>query len=250
MRTQLPLLLLGFAIAVAVSQQPAYGSIAAKPIKELVEYFTKKFGRELAQEGAEQTTKRMTALIAKHGDEVVEIMRPLGPRAVKVADEFGDAGYQVLKVHGRNGLILLEEQGQKSLALAKQYGNGAMDVLIHQPGVGRDMVTHFPKHSFPAIAKLSSIKPSICPRWQRNTPIFQRRRKSLLAQNLAEGGDDFVAWAYKRRKELFATEVLATNRWLGSGSGPFTPTSSVTATADWSPRRRIPRNPQGCGCSL
>lgn len=207
LQRNLPKLLLVIATIAAVSG-PAQASVHGKLVKEAIEWFAKKFGKELAEEGAEQTAKRLAQLAAKYGDEAVAVLRPLGPRGVKFADEFGEIGYKTLQKHGRKGLVMLEKHGDEAVQLASKYGDEALDVLVSQPGVGTQLVRSYPKETLPAIARLSSDEAvhlsKMAPDFAKLSPAAQK----TFAQKLAQGGDDFVVWAYKRREEIFVAGAL------------------------------------------
>jgi hypothetical protein len=207
-RKQLRRMILVVAAAAAVSS-PAHASVQGKLVKEAIEYFAKKFGKELVEEGTEQTAKRLGQIAAKYGDDAVAVLRPLGPRGVKFADEFGETGYRMLQKHGREGLVTLEKYGDEAIQLAKTHGDEALDVLVNQPGVGRQLVVSYPKEMLPTIAGLRSDEAvrlsKIAPDFAKLPPAAQK----TFAEKLAQGGDDFVMWAYKRRKEIFVSGASA-----------------------------------------
>ena len=80
-------------VVVFVADIPAHAGPMTQGLREALEYMAKKFGREVAEEGAERVSVRMTRLAAQHGDEVVaNAIRKVGPRVGQLVEEAGDQG--------------------------------------------------------------------------------------------------------------------------------------------------------------
>ncbi len=80
-------------VGVLLADMPAQAGPMTQGLREALEYVGKKFGREVAEEGAERVSVRMTRLAAQHGDEVVaNAIRRVGPRVGQLVEEAGDQG--------------------------------------------------------------------------------------------------------------------------------------------------------------
>lgn len=191
-------------LLIVATASTANGS-PAKPVKELIEYFAKKFGRELAQEGVEQTTRRLDGLVARYGDEVLAVVKPIGPRGVAAAEEFGPAGVKILREGGQAGLVVLRRNGAEAVELASKYGDEAVGVIVHQPGIAADLLRAFPRNSYSAIAKLSSDEAVHLAKMAPDFAKMSPKAQTTFLEKLALGGDDFVKWVWKRKIEIFGT---------------------------------------------
>ena len=78
--------------------------LITKGLRDVLEYVGKKFSRDIAEEGVERVSVRMTRLAAKHGDELVsKAFRRVGPRAGRLVEEAGDQGGVALGLLARHG---------------------------------------------------------------------------------------------------------------------------------------------------
>ena len=83
-----PRLLLAAMLAVTLAQA-ARADLFTKAGGELMEQLVKKFGREVAEEGAERLAGRIASAAARHGDDVLSAVRRIGPKALSLADDAG-----------------------------------------------------------------------------------------------------------------------------------------------------------------
>jgi hypothetical protein len=91
-------------LAAMSAAQSAEAGVASRAIREAIELAGRKFGKEVAEEGAERLAVKMTQLAAKHGDDVVvTALKRVGPQAARIASEAGEHGGTALRLLGRYG---------------------------------------------------------------------------------------------------------------------------------------------------
>lgn len=131
--------------------------ITSRAVREAVEFTTRKFGKEVAEEGVEKLTSRISSLAAKHGDEVVsQAFRKVGPRAAKLVGEAGEQGDVLLRMlarYGDDGAALATRPG--ALKLISQYGDEGAEALLRHGTVGEAVIGQFAEGGVKALAKVS-----------------------------------------------------------------------------------------------
>ena len=138
--------------------QPVEAGVGSKVVQEAVEFATRKFGKEVAEEGLEQLSKRMTKLAARHGDDVVAMAyRKVGPRAGRLVSEVGeqqaDTMLRFLARHGDDA-IPLATRGS-AMKLVGRYGDDAADALVRHGAVGEQLIGTLGETGAKALAKVS-----------------------------------------------------------------------------------------------
>ena len=132
--------------------------LASKAAQETAEFVLKKFGKKALTEGAETFAERITASALRHGDDVINAVRRVGPSALSLADEAGEQAPKILRLlskHGDDAAVWVARRpvGMKLLA---QYGDDAADVLIKHKGLGESVLE---KLGAPAVNALGAIGP-------------------------------------------------------------------------------------------
>ncbi len=116
----------------------------SKAAREAVEYLFRKGSKEAVAEGAEALTRRIASAAARHGDDAVNAVRRIGPRALKLADDAGEHGAMAMRVlakHGDDGVWLVSRP--RALGLLSRYGDDAAELLIRQKGVAEPLLEQF-----------------------------------------------------------------------------------------------------------
>jgi hypothetical protein len=143
--------------AVISTTAGARAGVMSKALRDALEVVGKKFGREVAEEGAERVTIRLRRLAAKHGDEIVsKAFRKVGPRVGRLVEEAGDQGGIALRLLARHGEEAVPLLGRRSaLNVVARYGDDAAAALIKHGSVGESLVTQFAKEGAEALAKVT-----------------------------------------------------------------------------------------------
>ncbi len=137
---------------------PVQASVGSKVVQEALEFATRKFGKEVAEEGIEQLSKRMTTLAARHGDDLVAMAyRKVGPRAGRLVSEVGeqqaDTLLQLLARHGDEA-IPFATRGS-ALQLVGRFGDDAADALVRHGAVGEQLIGTLGESGAKALTKVS-----------------------------------------------------------------------------------------------
>src|SRR5581483_3039437 len=118
-------------VVLLLAASPAKAGVMTKTMREAIEFAAKKFGREVAEEGAERLAGKMTRLAAKYGDDVVSTaLRKVGPRAGKIATEAGEQGGLALRLlakHGDDAIPVVTRAA--ALKAVARYGDDAARAL-------------------------------------------------------------------------------------------------------------------------
>jgi hypothetical protein len=145
------------AIVVLGVARDAQAGVAGKALQEALELASKKFGKEVAETGAEKLAARATQLAAKHGDDVVAAaIKKVGPRAGQAALDAGEHGglaLHLLAHHGDEALPLVAKAS--SLKTVARYGDNAATALIRHGSIGEQFVEQFAAEGAEALAKVT-----------------------------------------------------------------------------------------------
>jgi len=185
----------------------AEAGVRSKAVQEAFEYVSKKFGREVAEEGVEQLSTKMMRLASQHGDDVVAAaFRRVGPRAGRLASEAGEHGGLALKLlskHGDNAVALVSKPS--ALSAVASFGDDAAEAFLRHGSVGETLVTTFAREGAEALAKV--------------TPQNGRRLAMLAADGtlkpelmsvVTRYGDEACEFIWRNKGALATGAVLAT----------------------------------------
>jgi hypothetical protein len=100
--------------------------------RELVELVSRRFGKEVAEEGSEVLTRKVESLLVKYGDDVAEAVRKVGPRSVQLLDDAAAEGVEqsarLLAKHGDDAIWVVGNQSRR--AIASRLGDDAAEAMI------------------------------------------------------------------------------------------------------------------------
>jgi len=122
-----------------------------------MQYAGRRFGREIAEEGAERVSGRLMRLASKHGEELVaKAFRRVGPRAGRLVEDAGDNGGLALRLLARHGEEAIPVIGKATaLGTVARFGDPAAVALIRHGTVGEKLVGQFAKEGAEALAKVT-----------------------------------------------------------------------------------------------
>ncbi len=203
-----PIVLIAVVLTILL-QTPAPVMAQASQLRRVMQTLARKFGAELAEEGAEQTSKRLARVLARHGDDLAPVLENLGPRAVRLADELPEGAAAILRRHGRAGLAVLQQHGDEAVALFSRQGDDAVKLLAAHPGVGPRLARALGGEAVPALGRLSRPEAVRLAKLADEIAKLPPEARTTFVQGLAQGGDDFVAWVWRRKKEIFGSAALA-----------------------------------------
>jgi hypothetical protein len=158
-------------LAAVSAVNSAEAGVASRAIREAVEFAGRKFGKEVAEEGAERLAVKMTQLAGKYGDDVVvAAFKKVGPRAGRIVGEAGEHGAVALRLlaqHGDDALPIVARA--TTLKAVAHYGDDAATAILKHGNVGEEMIERFAHEGAEALARI--------------TPQNGRRLAMLAAEN-------------------------------------------------------------------
>jgi len=188
--------------------QAFWGKIARESVEEIIELFSRKFGRELAEEGGETAIRKiLPKLVAKYGDEGAEIFKKFGPRSVRMVEKYGDDALKILSRFGDDGMTVISTYGDDAIKLYQKYGDDAIEILHKHPGVGKELIERFGEDGI-KIGKNASTKEV------RDLLILANRaqregRASYFAKILSQKGKDAIEFCNKNWKICIGAPTVA-----------------------------------------
>ena len=157
------------AVALSLTFVPATSAGAYdKAARELAEFLMKKFGKEVAEGGAEKLAGRLASAASRHGDDVLTAVRKVGPRALRLADEAGEHAPQAMRLitrYGDDAARVLTRP--KAMTLFARYGDDAAEVLIRHQGIAEPLVDGLGQPAVKALGVSASGAAGVWPSWQR-----------------------------------------------------------------------------------
>jgi hypothetical protein len=150
---------LALAAAASLAAVPTVrADLASKAAQETAEFVLKTFGRKALTEGTETFAERITQSALRHGDDVINAVRRVGPSALSLADEAGEQAPRLLRLlskHGDDAAVWIARR-PVGMKLLSQYGDDAAEVLIKHKGLAEPMLE---KLGVPAVNALGAIAP-------------------------------------------------------------------------------------------
>jgi len=126
---------------------------------EVAEYAIQRFGTGVAREGVQALATKIEVAAARHGGEVLQAVRKVGPRALLMVEEAGIHSKQAVRMlaqHGEAGAAWVVAR-PTAMRLVAQHGEGAAAALVkHAGGVAEPMIGQF---GAPAIRALEKTGP-------------------------------------------------------------------------------------------
>lgn len=182
----------------------ARADLASKVARELAEAAMKKFGKEVAEEGAERLAGRIASAAARHGDDALSAVRQVGPKALHLADEAGENAPRALRLLSRHGdeaaQVLSDPRG---MALFARYGDEAAEIMMKHKGIASDLLTSFGENGVKALGAVS-------PRNGRRLAILAKSDANVsgLLDVIARHGDPAMDFVWRNKGALAVGTTL------------------------------------------
>ena len=115
--------------------------LRTQAIREAAEFVVKKFSKEAAGETVETLTGKIAALATRHGDEAIEAVRKVGPRAIRLAEEAGEHGAVAVGLMARMGDdAVWVAANPRRLSLFAKWGDDAAEAMIRHKDIADDVI--------------------------------------------------------------------------------------------------------------
>src|SRR5438067_1118112 len=133
------------ALALALSSPFAtecFAGVASGAIRETTEIVMRKFGREVAEESTEAVSRRVAEAGAKFGEEGLEAIGKVGPRAFgRITIEAGEHAPEVVKLTAKYGdQAVWVVSKPRGLAVFLKHGEEAATAVMKHPGIAEGAV--------------------------------------------------------------------------------------------------------------
>jgi len=217
------LLALALVLAAAV---PALADGKSRVAAEVAEYAMQRFGRQAVREGTEALARKIETAAAKHGDEIFEAVRKVGPRALPLVEEAGAHSGQAAKVlarHGEPGAAWVVSR-QGAMKLVARHGEEAAAVLVKHAGIAEPVVEGL---GAPAVRALAATGPQGGRRLamlMADGDLAKIGRTPELLEVIARYGDRAADFVWKNKGALAVGTTLAAflanpESFLNAGQG-------------------------------
>jgi hypothetical protein len=188
---------------------PAQAGLGSKAAGELAEFLMKKFGKEVASEGAERLAGRLVKAAARHGDDVLAAVRKVGPKAIALADDAGVNAPSVLRLlnhYGDDDVRALSRP--KGMALVGRYGADAARALIKHKGIAEPLLDSM---GMPAVKAINALGPQAGRRlaMMAGDDLAAIGRTPELLEVIARHGDRALDFIWKHKAVLAGSAALA-----------------------------------------
>jgi hypothetical protein len=190
---------------------PAWGGPKTKLAREAAEYVVRKFGKEAAKEGVETLSYKIETLAVRHGEEVFEAVKKVGPRTFRLVEEARDHGGPVVKLMARHGddavWVVCQE---KRLALFVRFGDTAADAMIKHGELAEPVLEAFAKPAASALNAVSSRSARRIAMMHDAGELSGTGRGPELLQLIGKYGDRAADFIWNNRQALQNSVALAT----------------------------------------
>ena len=136
----------------------ARADLASKVAQETAEFVLKKFGKRALNEGLESFAEKLSVSVSRHGDDVLNAVRRVGPGALTLADDAGEQAPKLLRLmskHGDDAVVWVAKR-PGAMKLLSRYGDDAAEVLVKHKGLAEPMLE---KLGEPAVKALGAVGP-------------------------------------------------------------------------------------------
>lgn len=190
---------------------PARAGVASKAVNETVEYVSKKFAKETAEEGAEVVAKKIEQFAAKHGDESLEAVRKLGPSAMRIADDAGANSATAIRAMSRfgdDGAVWIAKRPE-GLELASKYGDDAAEALVKHKEIAEPLVRESGEAAARALKAVDPQNARLLSRLAADPASAPLARNAQLLDVVGKYGDKAVQYIWRNKGKLAVAATLA-----------------------------------------
>lgn len=192
--------------SLALLAQPVSGQSKAK---EVVDFVVKKFGASAVKDGAAALAGKIETSAARHGEEVYQAVKKVGPSAFHLLEHAGPHGKtaaQVLAKHGNQGVILAARP--QALTLVARHGDDAAVVILKHPGIAEPIIEGFGKPGIQALASLSHQNARRLAMLVQDGSLARNGKMDELLGVVGRIGDRAMNFVWDHKGALAITAVL------------------------------------------
>ncbi len=179
--------------------------------RELVEFVSRRFGKEVAEEGSEVLTRKVESLLVKYGDDVAEAVRKVGPRSVQLLDDAAAEGVQqsarLLAKHGDEAIWVVGNQSRR--AIAAKLGDDAAEAMIKHGEIAEPVLEMAGQSAAIALRNVSTKSGRQIKMMMDGGELVKIGRTSELMNVVGKYGDNAMSFVWKNKGALLVGTALA-----------------------------------------
>ena len=189
---------------------PTFGQGKSRLVRETAEHLLRRFGVELGEETLETLSAKIGRYGSKYGDDAVEAIQTVGPKAFKLIDDAGEnapAVVQLLKRHGNAGVWVASSP--RKLAIFVKYGDDAAGAMMKHPGVAAPVVEEFGSAGARALRSVSGQNGRRIAMMADDGSLAAAGNAEGILDVIARYGDRAADWVWRNKGALAIATVAA-----------------------------------------
>jgi hypothetical protein len=197
-------------VAVGPGPVPVEAGVTGRAMREAAEQAARLLGKEASRAGKEALARRVEALAARHGDEVIRAVRKAGPGTVRLIERAGPHGEEVARLLARHGeAATWVAASPRRLALVRAHGDEAARALLRHRQVAEPALAAFGR---PAARALAAVGPRNARRLTmmiEGGELARTGRAGELLEVVSRYGDRAMEFIWRHKAALAVSVVLA-----------------------------------------
>jgi hypothetical protein len=198
-------------VTAALSPIAAEAAVTTAAIRETVEFVTKKFSKEAAEEGTELLAKKIEVFATKYGDDGLKAVRELGPQAMTAAGKAGaqaPAAVRAMARFGDDGVEWIAKRPQ-NLELAAKYGDDAVEAIVKHKEVAEPLVKELGEQGAKALKAVSPQQGRQLAMLAADQSTSAMARNPQLLDVVSKYGDNAMNFIWRNKGALAVGTTLA-----------------------------------------
>lgn len=204
------LLLLGIAIGICFAPSPVHAQGKAAIARELAEYVTKKFGKDVADESVETLSRKIETVFVRYGDDGLAAVKNVGPRSFRIIEEAGEYGGESVKLmakHGDEAAWVVRSQSR--LAVFAKYGDDAAESMMKHGEFAEPLIGKYGGSAAAALKGVSSQNARRIAMLEDTGELAAIGRTPELLAVIGKYGDAAMDFVWKNKGALTVAAALA-----------------------------------------
>jgi hypothetical protein len=188
----------------------SFGQSKAKLASELMEFLSRRFGKEVAEEGTEVLTRKVESFLIKYGDDGAEALRKVGPRSIQLLDNAANEGTQSarwLAKYGDEAVWVVGDKGRRTLAA--KIGDEAAEAMIKHGEIAEPVLGLAGKSAANALRVVSEQNGRRIAMMAEQGELAKIGRPTELLDVIGKFGDKGMDFVWKNKGTLMLGTGLA-----------------------------------------
>lgn len=187
----------------------AFGQVTSTAVRELTEFVAKKFSKEVAEEGAEIVSRKIETVVAQLGDEAVDAIRTVGPKAIRWIEASAADGAQsarLLAKYGDEAAWVVTDPARR--AIAAKMGDDAAAAMIKLGEPAEKILEVGGQSAAKAAAQLSTKNGRQLAMMADDTANAALVKNDAVMQTVSKYGDKGMEFIWKNKASLAVAATL------------------------------------------